>query len=214
VRKYLLPIAVLALAGIPAAGAAPPAKTSTIAVRPSTVVFGHGVALSGRVTGKGSAGKAVQVEADAYPFEGNFAKVATPTANAAGNWTATDKPAMNTRYRARQGSTTSGLVTEHVRIAVGLSLSDSTPSAGARVRFSGQACPQHDGALVRIQRRTGSGSWHAVASTRLKDIPGSTCSSYSVRHRVSQDGTYRTLVVSGDPAFANGISARRGINVH
>src|SRR6184192_1702584 len=107
-RKYLVPIAVLAaLAGLQVAGAAPPAKTSAIKAKPNPVVFGRSVALSGRFTGKGNAGKTIQVEGDAYPYDGDFKKVATPAANNAGNWSASDRPAVNTRYRARQGSTTS-----------------------------------------------------------------------------------------------------------
>jgi len=105
-------------------------------------------------------------------------------------------------------------VTVLVRIRVSLKLSDRTPAAGHRVRFSGRACPQHDGARVRIQRRSASGGWGTVARTTLRDIPGSTCSRYIKRARVSSDGTYRTLVVSPSADNASGFSTRRGINVH
>jgi hypothetical protein len=93
-------------------------------------------------------------------------------------------------------------------------VSDSTPAAGKRIRFKGRACPQHDGAQVRIQRRTSSGKWRTRRLTTLRDIPGSTCSRYSKRFRVSADGTYRAVVVSPDADHAKGISRSKRINVH
>lgn len=216
-KKYLLVIGFLALAaGLPVAMAAPkPTKTVTIdRAKPNPVVFGRSVAFSGRLTGSGKAGKTIQLRADPFPYDGNFKNVATAVTNAAGKWTATDKPTVNTNYRARQGSTESAIVTERVRIRVSLRLSDSTPAAGQRVRFRGRACPQHDGKTVRIQRRTASGKWRTKRRTTLRDIPGSTCSKYSKRFRVFSDGTYRAVVVSGDADHANGISRRRHIDVH
>jgi hypothetical protein len=218
-RKIVLTAALLALVvgvvGLQVATAAPKPKTVTIdRARPNPVVFGRTVALSGRLTGSGHAGKTIQVQADEFPYEGSFKNVATPTTNTAGKWAATDKPTVNTRYRARQGSTISGIVTEGVRIRVSLRVSDRTPASGQRVRFRGRACPEHDGARVRIQRRTASGKWRTRRRTTLRDIPGSTCSRYSRRFRVFSDGTYRAVVVSPDRDHRNGISRRRHLDAH
>jgi hypothetical protein len=214
-KKILLPAVFLALTvNLVAAVAAPPNTTVTIKAAPDPVVFGRSVALTGHLTGKNKAGKTIQVQGDAFPYDGNFRNVASPVTANSGAWTASHKPLVNTRYRARQGSVTSGLVTERVRIRVSLKLSDRTPAAGRRVRFSGRACPQHDGKRVRIQRRTLTKKWRTVRRTTLKDLAGSTCSRYSKRFRVFRDGTYRVVVVSGDHDHANGVSRRRRVDVH
>ena len=42
---------------------------------------------------------------------------------------------------------------------VGLRVSDTTPSAGQRVRFRGTVRPPHDGTRVAIQRKRADGTW-------------------------------------------------------
>ena len=97
---------------------------------------------------------------------------------------------------------------------VSLKVSDRTPIAGRRVRFYGRACPQHDGALVKIQHRTRKGKWRTEGRTRLRDIRGGRCSRYSRRLRVFNDGHYRALVVPPDSDHTDGRSRSTGINVH
>jgi hypothetical protein len=214
-RKYVIPAVFVGLAAnLAVAVAAPPGKSLTIKANPNPVVFGRSVALTGRLTGSDKAGKTVQVQADDFPYGDGFNDVTSAVTAANGKWAAGDKPRVNTRYRALQGSTTSGIVTELVRIRVSLRLSDRTPAAGRRVRFYGRACPQHDGARVRIQRRTRTGKWRTVRRTRLRDLAGSTCSRYSRRFRVFHDGTYRAFVVSPDADHANGRSRSRHVDVH
>jgi hypothetical protein len=214
-RKYALTAVLLGLTvNVAVALAAPPKKSLTVRAQPDPVVFGRTVALTGHLTGANHAGKTVRVQADAFPYEGNFKNVASATTASSGAWAAADKPQVNTRYRAREGSTTSAIVTEKVRIRVSLKLSDRTPAAGHRVRFSGRACPQHDGKRVRIQRRTPTKKWRTVRRTTLKDLAGSTCSRYRKSFRVFRDGTYRAVVVSADLDHANGVSRRRRVDVH
>src|SRR4051794_3289668 len=214
-KRYLLAAALLGLSvNVTVALAAQPAKTLTVKPKPDPVVFGRSVALTGHLAGSNHAGKTVHVQADAFPYEGNFKNVASAVTANSGAWATRDKPQVNTHYRARQGSTTSGVVTELVRIRVSLKLSDRTPLAGRRVRFSGRACPEHDGARLRIQRRTRTGKWRTVRRTRLRDLPGSTCSRYRTRLRVFRDGTYRAFVVPADGDHANGRSRRRRVDVH
>jgi hypothetical protein len=195
--------------------AAPPGTSLDIkSAKPNPVVFGRTVTLSGKLSGKNHDGKTIQVQADPFPYDGNFNNVASAVTATSGAWSAKHKPLVNTRYRARQGSTLSNVITELVRIRVSLRVSDRTPAAGQRVRFRGRACPQHDGALVKIQRRTRTGHWRTKRRTRLRDIPGSTCSKYSKRFRVFRDGRYRAFVVSNDHDHANGRSRSRRIDVH
>lgn len=214
-RRYLIAAALLALGANGAAAlSAPPKATLTLTAKPSTIVFGHSTALSGQLTGNKSAGKKVDVQADFFPYEGKFIKVSTVTTAANGTWKTTAKPPVNARLRAHQGKTTSPVVAVRVRIRVSLKLSDRTPKAGRRVRFSGRACPQHDGALVRIQRRTRTRKWRTVKRTHLRDLAGSTCSRFSKRVRVRRDGRYRAIVVSPHGDHANGRSRSRRIDVH
>jgi hypothetical protein len=97
---------------------------------------------------------------------------------------------------------------------VSLEVSDRTPIPGGRVRFYGRACPQHDGALVKIQHRTRKGKWRTEGRTWLRDIRGGRCSRYSGRLRVFHDGHYRALVVSPDSDHTDGRSRSKRINVH
>jgi len=215
-RITLSALALAALAVLPIAtgAAAPPNNHLTLTAKPNPVVFHRTVTLSGKLTGSHHAGKSVTVQTDPYPY-GTFTNVGSATTDSGGNWSLTVRPGRNTRYRAKVGSTTSAVVTEKVRIRVSLRLSDSTPTVGHRVRFFGRACPQHDGATVKIQRfsRT-THHWVTKRRTVLRDIPGSTCSRYSRRLRVFHDGTFRTVVVSNDKAYANGVSRKRFINAH
>jgi hypothetical protein len=181
----------------------------TIAANPNPIVFGRTTTIAGRLSGPDNAGKTVTLRGDGYPF-GAFQNVATAVTNAQGDYSFAQTPALNTRYHARQGSQETGVVTVLVRIRTSLRVSDRTPRRGQVVRFSGRACPKHNGALVRLQRLTRRG-WVTVRSTRLRDARG--CSAYSRRMRVYRDARYRTVVLR-DADHANGISARRLVDVH
>jgi hypothetical protein len=216
VKRLFVILGALAALAVPpiAVDAAPPHRTLSIAANPRPVVFGRNTVISGKLTGQNHDNKNVTIHADRYPFEGNFVNVGQgATTNAGGQYALTLKPLVNTRYRARQGSTQSSVLGVLVRIRVSFYLSDSTPESGQRVRFYGRACPQHDGALVRFQKRSRTGLWYTVRTTVLKDIPGSTCSRYSKRFRVYRDGTWRVTVKS-DGDHARGISGRRRIDAH
>jgi hypothetical protein len=91
-------------------------------------------------------------------------------------------------------------------------LSDRTPAAGKRVRFSGRVCPQHDGVSLALQRRTAPKQWRTVARVVTADA-GDECSTYSRRRRVRRDGVYRTFF-SADADHAAGSSRARRIDVH
>ena len=214
--RRFIPIAVvlgLAANAAPAAGAPTP-KSLTLGVKPNPVVFGRTLTLGGVFKADKPAGKDVGLQADAFPYDGKFANVLSVKTASNGVWSAIVKPAVNTRYRAHQGGTRSPVVTVAVRIRVSLKISDRTPAAGHRVRFSGRACPEHDGALVGIQRRTRTKKWKTVRRTRLRDVAGSTCSRFSKRLRVRHDGTYRAKVISPHGDHANGVSRRRRVDVH
>jgi len=206
----LVALGVGAVAG-PGDAAKPAPGTLTIAADHAKVKFGAAVTLSGKLGGSNVAGRTVHVQEDVYPLS-SFANAGSATTNATGDWSLAVKPTANTRYRANSGKTDSPTVDVMVRPAITLKLSDRTPKRGQRVRFSGRLCPEHDSVATELQRKTSSG-WKKVAGPVLADIPGSTCSKYSVRKRVRRTGTYRTHF-SGDADHAAGNSPRRRAVVH
>jgi hypothetical protein len=105
------------------------------------------------------------------------------------------------------------VATVAVRIRVTRRVSDRTPRVGTRVRFAGTACPEHDGQLAYIQRRTSTGAYRTVARTTLRDT-GGVCSKYARKIRVRRDGTYRVRVRSNDQDHITGTSRRIRLDAH
>ncbi|HEX6654141.1 MAG TPA: hypothetical protein VF072_15455 [Thermoleophilaceae bacterium] len=206
-------LVVLALIALTSVGeAAKPAPGAlSIAADHASVKFGAGVVLSGKLTGANVASRTVRVQDDVYPLN-SFNNTGSATTNATGDWSLAVKPTANTRYRANVGKTNSPTVDVLVRPAITLRLSDKTPKRGQRVRFSGKLCPEHDSTAIELQRKTSSG-WKKVASPVLADIPGATCSKYSVRKRVRRSGSYRAHF-NADADHAAGNSPRRRATVH
>jgi hypothetical protein len=210
--------AVAATAALPLGAAArkPPDNKVTLAAAPNPITFGKPTTLSGKVTGPDHAGVAVTLSGDPFPVDVDTV-VATTTADANGDFRFTGiMPDRNTRYSVRAKTSPpaeSAFVDVLVRVRVSLRLGDSTPHVGQRVRFSGSAAPQHDGSVVRIQRRRATGSWKTVALTLLRDA-GDQRSRYSRRLRIRRDGTYRARVIAVDGDHRSGTSRRRKVDVH
>jgi hypothetical protein len=215
--KLLTILGIAALGLVPAAAAAPkppkpgPGSTLSIAAKPSPVVFGRTALIAGKLVGTNVSGQTVTLRSDAFPYD-KFANAGTAVTNSTGDYSFAQKPAVNTRYQARIGGLESTVITLPVRPAVSLRLSDYTPKRGQRVRFAGRVCPQHDGSVLAIQRRT-AGKYRTVRRTTLRDIPGSTCSSYRRTFRVHRDGRFRA-VIGGHADHATGLSRSRVANVH
>jgi hypothetical protein len=213
-RHTVLCVTVLAALALPPAVA--PAQQQpgnlTISASAEIVKFGRSVTLSGKLSGPKGDGKNVTLREDLFPFDA-FDEVGTATTDANGDYAFTRTPSVNTRYQARQGGEESEVVTVSVRPAISLRVGDRTPPAGRRVRFSGRVCPEHDGAVLAIQRRRAPGQWRTVRRTTLADVPGTACSKYSRRVRVRKDGAYRAFLAA-DADHAAGTSRPRRIDVH
>jgi hypothetical protein len=214
-KRTLITLAALAALTAPAVQAAKPAaKNLTIAATPTTVKFGHAVTLSGKLNGANNSGRPVTVEKDPFPFDNVFTAVGAPvTTNAQGEWTSSDNPTVNTHYRARSGNAESRVLDVSVRPAISLRLSDYTPKAGTLVRFFGRFCPERDGTRVGLQRRVSPNQWRTLRRPMLKDIAGSTCSSYSKLLRVRRDGAYRVHYFGAADLVAGNSRVRRA-NAH
>jgi hypothetical protein len=176
------------------------------------VTWARSTVVTGKLTATNqSSGVSVDLEADPYPFEDSgFSRVASGTTDSNGDYRLLDKPSSHTRYRVvakTSPPTTSAPETVLVRIRVKFTVSTTKPTAGSLVRFSGTACPEHDGKLAYIQRRSSSGSYRTVARARLKDT-GEACSEYARRIRVRSGGVYRVKVPSRDADHSTGTSRR------
>jgi hypothetical protein len=220
-RRIVAPaVAAAACLIVPAAvlAAKPPKQPAklTLTATPVRVTFGKPTALAGKLTGgKNAAAETVVVQADVFPLDGHYADVATTTTDANGDWHVTQTPVALTRYRAEAKTsppTTSNTTDVAVRLRVRVHVSDRTPSRGERVRFSGTATPAHDGAPVRIQRRTSTGHWRTVGRTLTRDA-GTDVSRYAKRVKVRRSGTYRVRVLSADTDHLAGTSHRRRLTV-
>jgi hypothetical protein len=186
-----------------------PANLS-LSAAPNPVKFGRSLSLSGKLSGPNADGRTVTLREDPFPFDA-LVNVDSTSSDAQGNYGFVRSPAANTRYQARQGGVESEIVTVAVTPRVSLRLSDRTPAAGKRVRFSGRLCPEHDGGSLEIQRRTAPKQWRTVARATLVDA--GSCSSYARRRRVRRDGVFRTFFAAHDDHAAGGSRARR-IDVH
>ena len=220
-RARVLTVGLATAAALPAAAAAhhqpghqggpDPAGNLSIDTK-SPVVWARSTVVTGKLTGTNpNAGVPVELEADPFPFDDTgFSRVATGTTDANGDYRLLDKPTLHTRYRvvARTSPpTTSAADTVLVRIRVKFGVSTSRPSSGSLVRFSGTACPEHDGKLAYIQRRTSTGAYRTVARARLRDADAP-CSAYARRVRIRGGGVYRVKVPSRDADHSTGTSRR------
>jgi hypothetical protein len=212
-KRTAMTIAVVAMLAMPAALSAQAGpKNLQISPNSAEIKFGGTVTLSGRLTGQNNSGQTVTIESDPFPF-GTFETAGTVQTNASGEWSFTDSPTMNTRYRARSGGAESRTVDVNVRPAISFRVSDRTPAIGQRVRFSGRLCPEHDGTAVALQQRLPNGQWRSIRTLVLKDIPGETCSSYARTLRPRRTRAYR-VHFNGDADHVAGNSRVRVVRVH
>src|SRR5262249_49485425 len=147
----------------------PPPSPTTLSISASTthVTFGAGVTVFGRLTGSSSANAPVTLQQAPYPFT-RYTNVTGGRTNASGAYSFGGlRPGLNTRYRVKARKVTSANVLVFVRYRVSLSVSDSTPKRGQRVRFSGVVAPAANGRLVLIQRRGSDGVFRTTARALL-----------------------------------------------
>ena len=205
-----------------AEGQAPPGGNAiTIDAKPKSVVFGHGTTLSGQLVGPDNANVALTLQIRRPTIgETQFSDGGNVTTDAAGNYSISLAPLALEEYRVvarTKPVVTSPVQRVTVRWALTLSLSDSTPKRGERVRFSGQVTPADDGARALIQRRTKSGKFRTVTTALLKHVVTNpeefSRSSYSKRLRIKRSGIYRVRV-PGSGGRSTVTTKKRRIRVH
>jgi hypothetical protein len=200
---------------VPAAGSAaqkppkPPGQQGvTLRVSSALVTFSQPVTSTASVKGaKAGVGVTLQRRPSTSP---TWSDVETRTTDAKGDAAFTTRPRRNDYYRAVARTAPEQTSAESlVKVAplVGFRVSDSTPRAGSRVRFSGSVRPRHNGRRVYVQRKIGTGAFVTIRRTALVAAT-STASKYSLRVRVRRAATYRVRIL-GHADHAMGISRER-----
>jgi hypothetical protein len=199
----------------PAAGALaqkppkPPGKQG-VTFRPSAAQVTFSQFVTAAVSVKG-AKSGVGVTLQRRPSTSRtWSDVETKSTDGKGDTSFTTRPRVNTYYRVLARTTpeqTSAASLVKVAPLVGFRVSDSTPRAGQRVRFSGTVRPRHNGRRVYVQRKLDGGSFVTIRRTTLRAAT-STYSKYSLRVRVRRTATYRVRIL-GHADHAMGISRER-----
>jgi predicted GH43/DUF377 family glycosyl hydrolase len=128
----------------------PPAPVLTLAASATTVNFGQSATLSGNLAQAGAAlaGQAVTLQQQPAGAAA-FTPVATPTTDAAGNYTASVTPSVNTVYKGTfTGVTSEPTVTVNVRPIVKL----KAVRKGKSGVFTGSVAPVLAGETIQIQQ--------------------------------------------------------------
>lgn len=148
----------------------PPAPTGTItlAASSSTVIYGGKVRLVGEL----STGLANQtIEVLATPFGSTTAsaatKVAETTTTAGGEFDVAVKPTIQTAYRVRWTTVTSGRVTVKVRPRIGLGIVSVSRGIFTTKATSNRS---YAGRIVFFQRRNSLGQWVSLKRVRLGEF--------------------------------------------
>ena len=178
----------------------------TLAATPNPVPFGRPTVLSGTLTGTGSAGRQVALQANPFPYTQGFVTVSNPqltAANGAFSFPLLSVP-LNTQYRVlipTRPEVVSPIVGVNVAVRVSTNVSATRVRTGHRVRFFGRVTPARPGALVGIQKLRGT-RWVTVAGT-ITHHSGKSFSRYAKRIRIRRGGRYRVFVSIADGNFTS-----------
>jgi hypothetical protein len=187
----------------------PPGQAGVTA-RPSAAQVTFSQPVTTNVSVKGAkAGVGVTLQ-QRRSTSSTWSDVETKPTDTKGDASFTSRPRVNVYYRALARTTpeqTSAETLVKVAPLVGFRVSDSTPRAGQRVRFSGTVRPRHNGRRVYVQRKLGAGAFVTIRRTTLR-AARSTYSKYSLRVRVRSTATYRVRIL-GHADHAMGISRER-----
>ncbi|MEO8330502.1 MAG: fibronectin type III domain-containing protein, partial [Candidatus Nanopelagicales bacterium] len=176
-------------------------STLTIVTSADTVLSGKNLVVSGNLTGDAGArvGAEVTVESDPYPFDGAWTQVSTTTV-AAGRWSHTFNPTVNTRFRAFYTQEGIGGWTRNVTVEVRKKISivvnpGATISAGTQLKYTGKLGgspslfqpPIADPAVKACLQRF-SGTWRTIKCVAVNQD-----GTYLLKHQpgADQDGKYR-----------------------
>jgi hypothetical protein len=164
----------------------------TVNASPFVVNFSAPLILTGEVKGPTRAHQTVTLQRDRYPYDNRFENVASTNTDNDGNYRFSRVADSDANYRVRGGSEHAD-VAVRVHSLVGLSSTTGSPRRGQLVRFSGTVSPEHNGRLIRLQRRTASGVFRTIRTMTLVPTTGNR-SFYTGLVRVFFSGTYRAVI--------------------
>lgn len=173
----------------------------SVAVNPNPILFGDVTTVAGTLGGTGSTNRAVQLQANAWPFTAGFVPLGNAQlTNATGSFAF---PVLglgiNTQFRVvttGEKPTVSPVVTGNVLVKVTAKTRVKTVNRGSRLRFSGTVRPAHEDVQIGIQRRSNN-KWLTVSGSRTR--PGTVdYSRYATRVKINRGGLYRVFVKTVD----------------
>ena len=133
------------------------------------ILFAQTVTLHGVLAGGG--GQTITLQARSK--QGQFATVATTTANSAGQYSFTQAPQENTAYKVLGGGRHSAVLFEGVKYVLTAGVSAGTVQAGQTLTFAGTVTPFREGHVVYLERQNANGGgYHVVDLGTLTAGPG------------------------------------------
>jgi hypothetical protein len=164
----------------------------TINASPLVVNFGAPLNLTGDLKGPTRAHQTVILQRDRYPYGDRFQTISSTHTDNDGAYRFSRVADVDANYRVRSGSEHAD-VAARVHSVLGMWTTTTTPRRGQLVRFSGTVTPAHNGRLIRVQRRTGSGAFVTVRTMSLVPTTGNR-SFFTGLVRVFLTGTYRAVL--------------------
>lgn len=177
----------------------------TFGALPNPVRFGAGTTLLGQVTGTGSGGANVTVQARSFPYTEPFRPAGnTLIADSQGRFSlAVLTVPFATQYRAVvAGKSTSAIVGVSVVPRISTQVATRV-RRGGRVTFHGLITPALPGTPMAIQRRNSKGGWTLIGGMISRTYTA-TRSKYRKRVRITSSGVYRVYAGVSDGRFVPG----------
>ncbi len=154
----LIGFAALQVVAAAQAGTSP---SLTLVASSPRVLYGHGVTLSGRLTGGSVAGKTVIIDARPYGASAPH-PVAAISTGPTGRWSYRVNPTIQTSYQTHVGRTRSPGATVGVAPRVTV-----TELQNGRLRAEVSAMSPFTNRLIQLQQKTGNGTWKTIDRRRL-----------------------------------------------
>jgi hypothetical protein len=186
-----------------------------------SVLLGAPVTIAGMlVNGAADAGRQVQLYERRAPFPGTWGILQEGVAGPDGSYSFTVAPPRKAYYSVVAAATATAVRQASpgflvaVRRKVSIKASNRTPRRGQVVRFSGfisPAYPLGPSSVATLQRQEHSGAFVNLKAVLLK--AAGAFSSYRIRVRVNQGGSYRVFVPSST-YYSTGASVAIVLHVH
>jgi hypothetical protein len=181
----------------------------TLAATPNPVRFGANTILAGNLSGTGNAGRAVQLQQNAFPFIAGFVNVGNPQlTDAAGNFAFPVLGAsVTSQFRvvvSDRPAVVSPVATVAVQVFMHTRVSRHRVRRGRHVRFRGTVRPAVGIVPVAIQKLNRRGTWVTVDGTITR--PRGDHAIFRKSVRVRRGGRYRVFVGANNGAFTPNVS--------